>query len=293
MNEIITQTFTKKPSDVITLLKAFRSRKSKFISRDVIPEIHVKRFDYQIQASHLKSFNSICKIKPTAGLHIVYPFTIVYPYLMRILCRDEMPFSQFKILNTRNRIILYRTIHCDEKFEIKCYNASARIIPKGLELDFNTELYSDTDKVWENRATYFIPMKLNTTELSYAQPKLQSIENITFSKEWFLDCKNRFKFARVSGDTNGIHYSPFYARMLGFKRDFAQPIRIITQCISKLPNVSPDKPAELDFFLKGPVYYSNILTLKNESSLNANRFDLFCGDNKKPCIIGKIVHINT
>jgi hypothetical protein len=156
------------------------------------------------------------------------------------------------------------------------------------------------ENVWENITTYFYP--------PYSAPILDSIDDAPIIKEWYSPAKDRFRFARISGDSNGIHYGSFYARMMGFKRDFAQPIRIVAQCVSSLPtntsgirgwleevvaNCFEPLPAtetvgsmRLDFFLKGPVYYESTLTLKNIQTKNGNRFDLYCSGNDKPVICG-------
>ena len=177
--------FNKKPSDVLPLLQAFKSRNSRFNPEETIPEIHVIRSDFRINPAHLKSFNTICGIDPTPHLHILYPFTLVYPYLMRVLCRGEMPFSQFKILNTRNRIIMFRPITPDEQLQIDCYNSVVRIIPKGLECDFKAEIYTGTEKVWENTVTYFVPGKFGEIEPSYTQHKLPPLENPSIARNGF------------------------------------------------------------------------------------------------------------
>lgn len=289
MKNTISLQFNKKPSDILTLWQAYQSRKSRFTSDIIIPEIHVKRSDLRINPAHIKSFYSICDIDPTTNLHILYPFTLVYPYLMRILCRKEMPFSQFQTLNTRNRIIMHRLIRPDELFTIDCYNSAVRIIPKGMEFDFKADIYSGTEKVWENTATYFNRGRFDNPDRSYKQHTLEPADNPIVISQWFLEAKNRFKFGKISGDTNGIHYSPAYARMFGFKRDFSQPIRVTARCVSELTHQNADKPSELEFFLKGPVYYEKMLTLKNKNSDFSNRFDLFCEGNEKPCISGKLV----
>jgi len=288
MKDNITLHFNKKPSDILTLLQAFKSRKSRFESFDLIPEIHVKSPEFVIEPSHIKSFYSICEIEQTRNLHIVYPLTLVYRYLMRVLNRAEMPFSLFNTLNTRNQIILLRPIKPDEQLNIDCYNTTARKTPGGLEFDYKAVIKAGNEKVWENSATYFSRGNYGDIDRSYTKPRLESIDYPQFETEWFFKGKNRFKFARISGDTNGIHYWPGYARMFGFKRDFAQPIRVAARCVSMLPYLIPDKPGELDLFYKGPVYYDNKLTMKYQSSGSVNRFDLYCGGNEKPCIAGRI-----
>lgn len=289
MEDKVALHFSKKPSDFLTLWQAYRSRKSRFTPGGTIPEIHVKRNDFLIDNTHLEKFNEICGVSPTTHLHILYPFTIVYPYLMRILCRKEMPFSQFKTLNTRNSVIMHREIKPDDRFRIDCYNSAARVIPNGIEFDFKAELYSNSEKVWEITATYFNRGKFGDSDPLSRQPRLESPDNPAVISEWFLEAKDRFRFGKISGDTNGIHYGYHYARMFGFKRDFAQPIRIITRCVSDLPGEISDRPAQLDFFLKGPVYYESMLTLKNSRTGTIDRFDLYCEGNDRPCICGRMV----
>ncbi len=289
MENNITLSFSSKPSIVLSLLKAFKSRKSRFITKESIPIIHVKRENLKIDLRHLKRYNNICKIKPSIYLNILYPFTIVNPYLMRILCQHAMPFSQFKILNTRNSIKMYRQIKTDEIFKVDCYNSEVRIINKGMEIDFKADLFVGLEKVWGITATYYIPGKFGETEILDEQAKLEDIENSSVIKEWIIEAKNRLKFAGISGDTNGIHYSTYYARMFGFKRDYAQPVRITTQCVSDFTIDIGETPVQLDFFLKGPVYYDSILKLKSQIMNNIIRFDLFCEGNDKPCIVGKMI----
>lgn len=288
MMDVQVLTFEDRPSALITLWKAFKNRKSRYNSGDRVPAIRAKRSACNIDERHMKDFYDICNINPSPNLHILYPFTLVYPYIMLILCTREMPLSMFRILNTRNSITMYRAIRPDEKICIDCYNSELRVIPGGLEIDIISEISIDQERVWENTATYFYPGNFGQGETVYATPRLKPINNAPIVQEWFLPAKDRLRFARISGDTNGIHYGSLYARMLGFKRDFAQPIRVVAQCVSSLPLLHAERPLKLDFFLKGPVYYESTLVLKNLKMKTYNRFDLYCRGNDKPCICGRL-----
>jgi hypothetical protein len=288
MKEVLNLTFNHKPSAVYTLWQAFRSRKSRFTSAEKVPVIHASRSSLRITERHLRDFYEICHLSALPFLHILYPLTLCYPYMMRILCRREMPFSLFKILNTRTSITMFRGIRSEEVFDIDCYNAPVRIISKGLEADIVSEVRVGGEKVWQNITTYFLRGGFGQGEKSYTLPRLAPIVDAPVIKEWYLPAEDRFRFARVSGDTNGLHYGALYARMQGFKRDFAQPIRIVAECVSSLPDLGMEKALRLDFFLKGPVYYESTLVLKNKKIGNMNRFDLYCAGNTKPCISGEL-----
>ncbi len=288
MGKTINLIFHHKPSAIYTLWQAFRSRKSRFISEEEVPLIHASRSSLRINERHLKDFYEICHIRPLPSLHILYPFTLCYPYMMRILCRREMPFSLFKVLNTRTSITMFRDIRSDERLDIDCHNAPVRLVPKGLEADIISEVKAGGEKVWQNITTYFLRGRFGQGEKSHAPLRLAPIVDAPVIKEWYLPAKDRFRFARVSGDTNGLHYGALYARMQGFKRDFAQPIRIVAECVFSLPVVEMGKPLLLDFFLKGPVYYESTLVLKHKRKKNSDRFDLYSKGNVKPCISGEL-----
>jgi hypothetical protein len=300
--------FNKNPSSLHTGWKAFQSRKSVYSPGVEYPIIHASRPGFVINKIHLKAFYEICDIKQFDYLHMLYPFTLAYPYIMRVLCSREMPISMFKLLNTRNSIIMHRRIMPAELLDIDSYNSALRIVPKGLEMDIKSDVSSSGKKVWENITTYFYPGKFGAADPSYSAFRLDPIDDAPIIKEWYLPAKDRFRFSRISGDSNGIHYVSFYARMMGFKRDFAQPIRIVAKCVSSLPQNSSiirgwleevvdncfstlpvaetAGPMRLDFYMKGPVYYASKLTLKNIQTKNGNRFNLYCSGNEKPCICG-------
>ena len=288
MQEAINLIFNHKPSAIYTLWQAFRSRKSRFSSAEKVPMIRVSRAGLRINKRHLRAFYEICHVKPLLFLHILYPLTLCYPYMMRILCRPEMPFSLFKVLNTRTSIRMFRAIRPDEVIDIACWNEPIRLIPKGLEADIIAEISAGGERVWQGVTTYFLRGRFSQGKKSSRPPRLTPINNAPVIKKWYLPAEDRFRFARISGDSNGIHYGAFYARMQGFERDFAQPIRIVAECVSALPGAETERRGRLDFFLKGPVYYESQLVLKNKRMKGKNRFDLYCQGNAKPCISGEL-----
>jgi hypothetical protein len=277
--------FNHNPSAPNTILKAFRNRKNTFTPGREYPIITAARPGFIVDDAHIMVFNEICEISRSECLHILYPFTLAYPYILRVLCSHESPVSLFKVLNTRNSIVMHRRIRPDERLDIDCRNTAPRIVQKGLELDIISIVSSGGKRVWENTTTYFFPGKFGPADASFRTPKLEPINGNPEIKEWYFPAKDRFRFARISGDGNGIHYGFYYARMMGFKRDFAQPIRVVARCVSSIAD-EPDAPARLDFNLKGPIYYENRLALKYIHTPDGTRFDLYCGSEERPGICG-------
>ncbi len=286
MQESIQIDFNKTPSYFATLVQAFSTRKRKMDSGKTLARINASGRNMSVNKQHLKEFNRICQIQNSSELQILYPFTLAYGYIMRILCRKEMPFSLFKVLNTRNSIRQYRRIGVDEVFDIECHNSDIRFVRNGFEIDIDSAMLINGETVWENTTTYLIRMHHKDSVDYFIPPNIQPIENVEEIDTWYLKAKDRFRFARISGDTNGIHYGKWYAKSFGFQRDFAQPIRIAAKCVDSIKNQNLTFPAKLDFFLKGPVYYNNTLVMKSTHENDIHQFDLYCGTNARPCIIG-------
>jgi hypothetical protein len=288
MENTIIQCFNRDPSSIGTLLRAFASRNSKFKGKDAVPLVRTERNRILISGEHAEDFNRICGLASTSDLNILYPFTIVYPYIMRVLCRSEMPFSLFRVLNTVNSITMFRPLRIGDTVDILCYNSDLRVTARGIETDIFSQISSQGAKVWENVATYLLRGRFKEAGDESSSQSLEAIPDAPIVAQWFFPARDRFRFARISGDTNGIHYWKKYARMLGFERDFAQPIRVAARCAAQLALEASPGAAKMTFLLKGPVYYERHLTLRGTGLDMGHRFDLYCEGNDRPCISGKL-----
>jgi hypothetical protein len=75
---------------------------------------------------------------------------------------------------------------------------------------------------------------------------------------------------------------------MGFERDFAHSQLTLAHCIRHLSPFERDEPIRLDVAIKGPVYYGSNVTLNYSSMGKGRRFDLYCGENPRPCVMGSL-----
>ena len=176
----------------------------------------------------------------------------------------------------------------DEILDIRCELVRYRIREKGLEIDISSVIEAAGEPVWENIQTYYYRGKFGAMDASYEPPEFEPIPEADVVAAWFLPAGMGLSFAAVSGDGNGIHYSKLYARMFGFERDFAQPLLVLAGSVERLLNAGYDNAVSLDVALKGPFYYESNITLKKVFINNATRFDIYCEENPRPCIEGKL-----
>lgn len=278
----------KRPTVLGTFYKAFKAKKHKVKFGEKLGNICVEWNNIKLNHNHINRFNKLCKLEKTDSINILYPFTFIYPINLWLISHPAIPVPMLKMLTTRNTITIHRNITADDILVITSTSSGQRFLKNGMEFYINSEIKSDGELLWENKSTFFIPGKEKNTDITEKSATLYDIDNAEREHQWYLPAENGFRFAGVMGDSNGIHYSKRYARLLGFKRDFAQPVLVASKVIEYLPEFSEIDPLKLDLFFKGPVYYNSTLTLKYVTKENSRRFDLYYEGNERPCICGEL-----
>ena len=261
-------------------------RRTGLRENEQLPVLKLEQVRFQTDKKHLGKYLKACGISPGQSLPILYPFMVTFPLHMRILTHPVFPLKYVNMLQLRNHVIQHRSIGVDEIMDVSCEIINRRNVMKGLDFDLYTAFSSDGEILWENINTYFFPGSYG--ELSAALPRVsfEPVLEDSPAVSWTTPAKGGFRFALISGDYNGIHYIAPYARMFGFKRDFAHGQVSVLQCLQHLPEISVDNPLRIDVALKGPVYYSSEVVMKYNPCPKGYRFDLYCGDMKRPCILG-------
>ncbi|HYA90469.1 MAG TPA: hypothetical protein VEK32_03115 [Thermodesulfobacteriota bacterium] len=283
-NEIILH-FHRRPNALMSIALAVSGISTHFKMGDRVPKIKAVWEDVKIDPDHLKDFGEACGLPPHGEfLDPLYPLTLIYPLVLRVLGHKKAPLSVFRMLNTRLQVTSNRRIGPDEPLRIVCETESLRIVPKGLELDLISAVRTDHETVWESLHTFYYRGEFGEWNPShFDQPELLAISEPKTLASWYLPDGVGFRFARISGDSNGIHYSSSYARLCGFKRDFAQPLLILTKSLSCFSDFDPSRFRLLALF-KGPAYYKSTISLKGVSSGEGIRFDIYCEDNPRPSL---------
>jgi hypothetical protein len=288
MTASIDMIFNKRPSTISTIFLALFGWSRKFDAEKPLPNIKAQWKGVAVENKHLSKFNRLCGIQDSAKLPVIYPFTLIYPLLQRILAHKEAPLTIFRTLNSRIQVLQHRRIGIDETLDLRCALIRHRIREKGLEIDIASVIEASGEPVWENIQTYYYRGNFGAADAAYEPSEFDPIPGADVVASWFLPAGIGFSFAAVSGDGNGIHYSKMYARMFGFERDFAQPLLVLAGSVELLQSADYDKAVSLDVALKGPFYYERNITLKKDSVKDATRFDIYSQGNSRPCIEGKL-----
>jgi len=282
--------FTKTPSLFTVALSALRGYRSGFDPAKPFPVITARRHGIKPEVGRLANFARVCSCDTGERLPLIYPLTDIYPVIQVMLARPEAPLSLTKMLNTRMEIIQYRPIGTQETCDLSCVFAAHRLVEKGLEVDIHCSLRTSGEKAWESTITFYYRGRFGQPAAAFQPPHLDDIPDAPEIARWFLPEGIGFAFARLSGDGNPLHYWKFYAKRFGFSRDFAQPLLVVAETLSRLEAKHPSGKYRLSIAFKGPVYYGRDVILKSAENTHSERFDIYSEGNPRPCISGNLRH---
>jgi hypothetical protein len=288
MEKSINLIFKKRPAMSTTVFLAFWGSSRKFAAGKPLPQITAEQKGVTVDQTQLEEFRNICEMAQSDKLPLIYPFTLIYPLIQRILAQKAAPLSLFKVLNSRMQVWQHRKIAIAETLDIFCAIAGIRIREKGLEIDIASVIKSAGMPVWESTQTFYYRGIFGTPDKNYLPPQFKPIPDAAQTGQWFLQGGIGRRFSRISGDSNPIHYWKTYARLMGFRRDFAQPLLVLGSALKYLFPADDENSVTLDIALKAPVYYESYIILKSEQDNDGRRFDIYLEGDSLPCICGKL-----
>lgn len=275
--------FTRRPSNVGLFLTMLRNSRSHRSPPETALNLRASWHDIAIDRRHLEAFHAACGLDPKDGISILYPMTLAYPLIQYVLSNTAAPMPMFRVLNTRMQMQQYLALTPGDKPSVDMGVTAIRRIPKGLELDVQVNVQVAGTTVWDCLMTFFYRGRFAGEPRPVPADSGPRVSTPDDSKTWSLPASGALRFGKLSGDTNPIHYGRLYAKAFGFERDFAQPLLVIGQALSRLPCL-PAERQRLEARLKGPVYYERDLTMLTQSMPQGCCFEVYCAPNPKPSI---------
>ncbi|HJV54222.1 MaoC family dehydratase [Noviherbaspirillum sp.] len=276
--------FTRQPSLGDLFLALMRNSRQGRRNPQNALHLRASWHDIGVDPAHRSAFHAACHLPDNSDVSILYPMAWVYPPMLHMLSHGAAPMPLFRALNTRITIRQHHPLPADARPDVELAAQAVRRVEKGLEFDIGAEVRVDGVLTWESRITMFYRGRFDgSPDSSPSQPDPR-VESGDASHAWHLPAKDRFRFGRLCGDTNPLHYGKAYAKVFGFERDFAQPLLVIGQALSRLPDYRAAGPSRLEARLKGPVYYERNLKMLVQGIDGGHRFDVYCEPNTRPSL---------
>jgi acyl dehydratase len=241
---------------------------------------------YRACPQDVDAFLKLTGLSADSGLPLLYPQVAGFRLLMVLLTHPAFPLPIWRALQIRNHLLLHRPIPPDAKLEFESRVAGQRVLDKGAEVDLHTALRSRDGLLWESLNTFYYRGRFagNGGGSPLAKAPEAGAREVA---AWTTHRGVGWRFAGLTGDYNGIHWSNGYARVLGFPRAFHHPQLVLGQCLSRLIPAAQSQPQRLDAWIKGPVFYGREVGLRAEEQPSGVAFALNLKGDPRPALVGR------
>jgi len=296
------------PSIARTMTKALMLPRKGFSAEVGLPNIKASWLGARVDADILNDYRATLGLATAATLPILYPHVVAGVMHLSMLTHKSFPIRLLGAVHTKNSIIQHKPIACDQPLDIHSVIEGYRIVAKGLEFDFSTNIVIGGETFWEEMTTYFVAGKFDDKNNSGVDSvtagksfELVNLEEFEDTAQWHVPKDRGKKYAKISGDYNPIHISSLLAKLFGFKRDIAHGFGILAEAINHSSAkaaidhamtsgcASQESRIQIDAVFKGPVYLDSDVNLKQGLANNEQRFDVYCGHNPKPSICVEVI----
>jgi acyl dehydratase len=185
-------------------------------------------------------------------LPLTWPHVAAFPAHLANLVDPRFPLPLPGLVHVAFHAYQSRPVERREPLTLSASLAGAKIGPKGLTFDLVTKAWSGHEKVWEGTATMLSRGKKRaTSEAGDARPPLDGPS--ADERTWMIPARVAPSFARVTGDVNPIHLTPWSAKLFGFGGVVVHGMWTATRLAAAHPELHDRQELELDCAFKLPI----------------------------------------
>lgn len=284
MGAALEMRFKRRPMTLAFMLRAFFPSPG-LRKAGGFPPLRASWSRHRIDRRHLAEFLRLTGLRADHGLPLLYPHVFSFPLQMVILTHPAHPIPIWNSLQIRNHLLQHRPVPADAVLDVETRVAGQRILEKGAEVDLHTGMRMSGELVWESVNTFYYRGRFGEPGAVAPLARAPAVGEQMLA-QWRLSAGTGWRFGRLTGDYNAIHWSNWYARRFGFRRAFHHPQLVLGQCMARLPAPAPPERQRLDAWLKGPVYYDSDVHLRVAMQSDGSTFALIPAGEERPAILG-------
>jgi len=290
----IHRTYRSAPRAPAYMLNAFRPSPGWSSARGC-PDLRLVWHGYRVDSAAVDQLRAISGTGAgdfLGTLGVLYPQVTGFRLVMAMLTHPAWPLPIWNALQVRNRLRLLAPIRPGEDYDLELRASGWRVLAKGVEIDLHASLAQGGARRWESTVTFYYRGRFGAaTEAGNAlgagpvAPVIQD-EGLE-TAQWRVGGEDRWSFAKLTGDYNGLHQWDRYARRMGFPAAFPHPQRVLAQCLARLPVAGP-APLQLDLWIKGPVFFGRDVTMRHRPAAVGREFGLWLDGESRPALVGTL-----
>jgi len=285
MSAEIFETYTSKPSALKFMCRALMA--SPGLGADgSTPSIAMRWGGLRIEEAQVSAFNAATGLGKAGEVSILYPHVVGFRLQMALLTHRAFPLPIWGALQIRNQLSQLEPLRVGESFDLEARIASHRTTEKGIEIDLSSRLMQGSTCRWQSLVTYYYRGRFGGAQTQNHIAAVPDLAGADTVGRLVMPRDGRWQFQRLTGDYNGIHSINLYARMHGFRTAILHPQRSAGLCLSQLRSVTTPQQT-LALWIKGPVAYGAVVTLRARDDGRATLFGLTTEGETRPALVGR------
>ena len=258
-------------------------RKKGFRAGQAWPKMRSTWNGARADLAKVAAYRGVCNVSADGHLPLLYLHVLTSPLHLGMMAHADFPLSPLGGVHARNIIVQHRPIAETEVLDLECVLDAARIVKQGLDFDITTVAKVKGEIVWEGCSSYLFRGKFGPAS-DFEAPRHDELGAVAKTAQWRVPTDMGRRYAKISGDYNPIHISKIMAKIFGFKRDLIHGMWSAARLLSEVDGPVGKGPTRFEVIFKGPIWIGAGTDFKLSKDAGAQRVDLFCSGNDRPCI---------
>ncbi|NLU83689.1 MaoC/PaaZ C-terminal domain-containing protein [Rhodococcus sp. HNM0569] len=193
----------------------------------------------RVDPDNLAGYTKVTGLRLSDSLPITYPFTLVFPVVMKLMVSEGFPFPAIGSVHAENVIEQLRPISSSEPLDVRVHAENLREHRKGMLIDVVSEVSVGRELVWRQTSSFLRQQRTSLSDAPRPEPKADELPPPPL-RTLRVDQTTIGRYAAVSGDRNPIHVSSLGAKAFGFPKTIAHGMWTAAAVLSTVEGRVPD-----------------------------------------------------
>lgn len=249
-----------------------------------IPALSAHWEAYRVPSRDVDDFAQLCGLPAQRQrLPPLFIHATAFRLQMALLAHRSLPFPIWRTLQVRNQLFDWCPIAVGVTLDFECRLHAHRSLPKGLEVDLYTRVVVADTLVAESLNTFYVRGFAGAAVSDFSPPVAPAATQRVSG--WRMPATGSWRFGQLTGDYNPVHMWSPYAQMMGFRRAFLHPLRVVGQCLARSGAHEMPGPRRLDVWMKGPVHHDAAVELRSSGTAQDITLVLLDADDPRPAVV--------
>lgn len=228
------------------------------VAGSAFPALSAQVVGVVVDRARVAAYRRVCSVPGSDGvLPIAMPEVLFLGVMGRLVLDPRFPLSPFGLIHTGQTITQHAPLRAGEPADLTARVASAARTAKGIELDVHLAADVGGQRRWEGVVTFL--SRNASTQRVHGKDRAPAAPPRTGGVPIEAPGDTGLAYARVSGDHNPHHLTPWTARPLGYPKPIAHGMWTLARVLALAPAEALAEPVHVDVRFKRPLFLPGLM----------------------------------